>query len=464
MERYKHLWRDIIESISGTEQDFSTGRLSRAILLLAIPMVLEMMLESVFAIVDIFFVSGIGSNAVAIVGLTESMMTIIYAISMGLGSGTTAIVSRRIGEKHPKAASIAAVQSILAGFAVSFLFSIPGLIFAKDLLAMMGASPQAIAEGWKFTATMMGGNIVIMLLFIINAIFRSSGDAAISMRVLWVANILNIVLDPILIYGWGPIPAFGVQGAAIATTTGRGIGVLFQLYLLFGKKHRIKLSIHQFVPNFRVMLQLIKLSLGGMAQNIIATSSWIGLVRIISSFGSDVVAGYTIAIRILIFTLLPAWGISNAASTLVGQNLGAGKPERAERAAWITGVVNMILLGLTSIIILWNPHFYIGLFIHDPEVINWGADALRIISYGYVSYALGMVMVQSINGAGDTYVPMFINLICFWMIEVPLAYIMAKLLGFQQEGVYLSIVIAESVMAVLGVIWFRMGRWKLKKV
>jgi Na+-driven multidrug efflux pump len=255
-----------------------------------------------------------------------------------------------------------------------------------------------------------------------------------------------------------------VQGAAIATTTGRGIGVIFQLYLLFGKKHRIKLSVHQLVPNFRVMWQLIKLSLGGMAQNIIATSSWIGLVRIISSFGSDVVAGYTIAIRILIFTLLPAWGISNAASTLVGQNLGAGKPERAERAAWITGFVNMILLGLTSIIILWNPHFYIGLFIHDPVVISWGTDALRIISYGYVSYALGMVMVQSINGAGDTYVPMFINLICFWMIEVPLAYLLARVLGFQQEGVYLSIVIAESVMAILGVIWFRMGRWKLKKV
>jgi len=464
MQRYKHLWRDIIESISGTEQDFSTGRLSRAILLLSIPMVLEMVLESVFAIVDIFFVSGLGSNAVAIVGLTESMMTIIYAISMGLSAGTTAIVSRRIGEKLPRAASIAAVQSIMAGFAISLTLAIPGMIYAKDLLALMGASPKAIADGWKFTATMMGGNVVIMLLFIINAVFRSSGDAAISMRVLWAANLLNIVLDPILIYGWGPIPAFGVQGAAIATTTGRGIGVLFQLYLLFSQKYRIKLSLADFIPYPKVMIQLIRLSLGGMAQNIIATSSWIGLVRIISTFGSDVVAGYTIAIRILIFTLLPAWGISNAASTLVGQNLGAGKPERAARSAWITGLVNMVLLGLTGFLILLNPHFYMSLFIHDPVVINYGADALRIISYGYISYALGMVMVQSINGAGDTYIPMFINLICFWMIEVPVAYFLAMVLDFKQEGVYYSIVIAESAMAILGVLWFRSGRWKLKKV
>jgi putative MATE family efflux protein len=464
MQRYKHLWRDIIESISGTEQDFSTGRLSRAILLLSIPMVLEMALESVFAIVDIFFVSRIGSDAVAIVGLTESMMTIVYAISMGLGAGTTAIVSRRIGEKNPKGASTAAVQSILAGFTVSICLSIPGFIFAKDLLHLMGASPKAIAEGWKFTATMMGGNTVIMLLFIINAVFRSSGDAAISMRVLWVANLLNIVLDPIFIYGWGPIPAFGVQGAAIATTTGRGIGVLFQVYLLFGKKHRIKFSIPDFVPNLKVMIQIIRLSLGGMAQNIIMTSSWIALVRIISTFGSDVVAGYTIAIRILIFTLLPAWGLSNAASTLVGQNLGAGKPERAARSAWITGVVNMILLGCISIIILINPPFFIRLFIRDPAVINYGAHALQIISYGYVSYAMGMVMVQSINGAGDTYVPMFINIICFWLIEIPVAYLLSKVFGFQQEGVYYSIVIAETAMTILGITWFKLGKWKVKKV
>jgi len=284
------------------------------------------------------------------------------------------------------------------------------------------------------------------------------------MRVLWVANLLNIVLDPILIYGWGPIPAFGVQGAAMATTIGRGIGVLFQVYLLFGKKYRIKFSIHDFVPNLKVMIHVTQLSLGGMAQNIIVTSSWIALVRIISTFGSEVVAGYTIAIRILIFTMLPSWGISNAASTLVGQNLGAGKPERAARSAWITSIVNMVLLGITGIIINLNPHFYLGLFIHDPVVINYGADALRIISYGYLSYAMGMVMVQSINGAGDTFIPMFINVICFWCLEIPLAYTLSKVLHFNQEGVYYSVVIAETAMAILGVTWFRLGKWKVKKV
>ncbi|HEY4786989.1 MAG TPA: MATE family efflux transporter, partial [Bacteroidales bacterium] len=288
--------------------------------------------------------------------------------------------------------------------------------------------------------------------------------AAISMRVLWVANALNIILDPILIYGWGPIPAFGVQGAAIATTTGRGIGVLFQFYLLFSKKHRIKFSLKDFIPVPKVMIQLVRLSLGGMAQNIIVTSSWIGLVRIISTFGSNMVAGYTIALRILIFTLLPAWGLSNAASTLVGQNLGAGKPERAARSAWITARVNMFLLGITGIFMIISPRFYISLFIQDPAVVALGADALRIISYGYVSYALGMVMVQSINGAGDTYVPMVINIVCFWFIELPLAYLLAIVFRYNEQGVYYSIVVAESATALLGVIWFKMGRWKLQKV
>ncbi len=464
MKRYKNLWHDIVEAISGTEQDFSSGRLGRAILLLAIPMVLEMVLESVFAVVDIFFVSGLGANAIAIVGITESMMTIVYAIGLGLGTGTTAIISRRIGEKHPREASIAAGQSIIAGFALSLAIAIPGAVFAKDLLHLMGASSQAIAEGWKFTAIMTGGNVVIMLLFIINAIFRSSGDAAISMRVLWFANIINIFLDPILIYGWGPIPAFGVQGAAMATTTGRGLGVLFQFYLLFNKKHRIKISLSDFIPYPKVMLKIVRLSLGGIAQNLIATSSWVALVRIVSSFGSEVVAGYTIAIRILVFTLLPAWGLSNAASTLVGQNLGAGKPERAQRSVWVTALVNMILLGIICIIIIIAPHFYLGLFIHNSIVINYGADALRIISYGYVFYALGMVMVQAINGAGDTYIPTLINFICFWLIEIPLAYFLSKTMGFKQEGVYYAIITAESMMAILGAIWFMLGKWKQKKV
>jgi putative MATE family efflux protein len=464
MKRYKHLWHDVVEAISGTEQDFSSGRLGRAILLLSIPMVLEMVLESVFAVVDIFFVSGLGAKAVAIVGITESMMTIVYAIGLGLGTGTTAIISRRIGEKHPREACLAAGQSIIAGLVFSIVIALSGTFFAKDLLYLMGASSKAIAEGWKFTAIMMGGNVVIMLLFIINAVFRSSGDAAISMRVLWFANLINIFLDPILIYGWGPIPAFGVQGAAMATTTGRGLGVLFQFYLLFGKKHRIKLSLRDFIPYPEVMLRLIRLSLGGITQNLISTSSWVGLVRIVSSFGSEVVAGYTIAIRILIFTLLPAWGLSNAASTLVGQNLGAGKPKRAERSAWGTAVINMILMGITGTLIAITPHFYVGIFIKDAMVIAYGADALRIISYGYVFYALGMVMVQAINGAGDTYIPTFINFICFWLIEIPLAYFFAKTMNFKQEGVYYAIITAESMMAILGAVWFMLGKWKQKKV
>lgn len=464
MERYKHLWHDIIEAISGTEQDFSTGKLSRAILLLSIPMVLEMLLESVFAIVDIFFVAGLGAEAIAVVGITESMMTIVYAIGMGLGTGATAIISRRIGEKRPHDASVAAGQAILVALVVSIIMAIPGLFYAKQLLNLMGASASAVELGWRYTAIMIGGNIVIVFLFIINAIFRSSGDAAISMRVLTIANIINIVLDPILIYGWGPIPAFGVEGAAIATTTGRGIGVLFQFYLLFNNKHRVKLALTHLSPKLKVIKKLIFLSLGGIGQNIIATSSWVALVRIVSSFGSEVVAGYTIAIRILVFTILPAWGISNAASTLVGQSLGAGNPNRAERAAWVTAVVNMILLGIISVVILIDTHFYLGLFINDPVVIYHGAYALRIISYGYVFYALGMVMVQAINGAGDTYVPTIINLICFWMVEIPLAYLLANHTGLKEAGVYYSIIIAESTMAILGLLWFRHGSWKKKNV
>lgn len=463
MGRYKQLWRDIIEAVSGTEQDFSSGKLSRAILLLSIPMVLEMLLESVFAVVDILFIARLGADAVAVVGITESMMTIVYAIGMGFGTGATAIISRRIGEKRPKDASIAAGQAILVALTASFVMAVPGFFFSKDLLYLMGASHQAVLEGWKYTAIMMGGNLVIMFLFTINAIFRSSGDAAISLRVLAVANIINIVLDPILIYGFGPIPAFGVEGAAIATTTGRGIGVIFQFYLLFGRHHRIKIYWNSFIPRLKVIRKLIFLSMGGIGQNIIATSSWVALVRIISGFGSEVVAGYTIAIRILVFTILPAWGISNAASTLVGQNLGAGKPERAEKAAWVTAVVNMILLGIIGLLILIDTKFYLAMFIDDTRVISFGAHALRVFSYGYIFYALGMVMVQAINGAGDTYIPTFINVISYWLIEIPLAYVWARS-DMQESGVYYAIFVAEASMALLGLAWFKLGYWKRKKV
>lgn len=464
MNRYKELWRAIIESISGTEQDFTSGSLKRAILLLSVPMVLEMLMESIFAVVDIMFVSRLGADAVAIVGITESMMTIIYALSMGLGVGATALISRRIGEKNYQGASFVAVQAVLAGLFISLIISVVGVFYSHDLLQMMGASDAAIDKGWKYTAWMISGNMVIVLLFINNAIFRSAGDAAISMRVLWIANLLNIGLDPCLIYGWGPFPELGIEGAAVATNIGRAIAVMFQFYFLFNGKHRIKLHIREFLPDFPLMLKLVRLSLGGIAQNLIATTSWVVLVKILATFGSSVVAGYTIAIRIVVFALLPSWGVSNATATLVGQSLGANLPERAERAVWITGKINMILMGTIGIIIILFPGFFMRLFIPDMAVVEYGSVALFIISCGFVFYSFGMVMIQAINGAGDTFTPMWLNIVCFWLIEIPLAYFLTFNTGLHQKGVYLAIVIAESVLAVSGTVLFIRGKWKLKKV
>jgi len=460
----RNLWKDIRESISGTEQDFTKGSLSRAILLLSIPMVLEMMMESVFAIADIFFVSKLGADAVATVGLTESLMTLVYAIGIGFSMATTATVARRIGEKNKKGAAIAASQSILIGIGVSLVLAIPGLYLAKDLLTLMGASENIISTGYSYTAIMISGNLVIMLLFIINAIFRSAGDAAISMRVLWLANICNIVLDPCLIFGLGPFPELGIKGAAIATVTGRGLAVVYQFYLLFSGKGRIKLDLNSFKIQPEIMRKLIKLSYGGIGQYIIATSSWIGLMRIMAVFGSEVLAGYTIAIRIVIFSLLPSWGLANAASTLVGQNLGAKQPERAERSVWKTSFINMGFLAIFAIIFITEPEFFIRLFISEAAVIHYGIQALQIISFGYLFYAFGMVMPQAFNGAGDTTTPTIMNFISFWMIELPLAYMLANVFGFEETGIFYSIVIAESIMAVLGMWLFRRGKWKLKEV
>jgi len=458
------LWKDIIESIAGSKQDFTSITLGRAILLLSIPMVLEMVMESVFAIADIFFVSKIGSNAVAVVGITESLLTIIYSIGLGLSAATTAIISRRIGEKDSKGASVASVQAIIAGAFVSVLISVFGILFAHDLLKLMGASSEVIQSGAAYTSIMLGGNMVIMLLFIINAVFRSAGDAAISMRVLWLANIINIILDPCLIFGLGPFPELGVKGAAIATTIGRGIAVVYQFLLLFRGRGRIRLTFKHFTFDFKVMKQLIRLSLGGIGQSIIATSSWIGMVRIIAIFGSEVLAGYTIAIRIVIFTLLPSWGLGNAAATMVGQNLGAKKSQRAERSVWIAGFINMAILGIFAVFFIFIPDFFIGIFIKDPRVIGSGADCLRIISYGYLSYALGMVLIQAFNGAGDTLTPTKINFFCFWLLEIPLAWLLALPLGMAEKGVYIAIVVAESMIAVVGIYLFKRGKWKKREV
>ncbi len=461
---FKTFLKDVKEAISGTEQDFTEGKLSRAILLLSIPAVLEMVMESVFVIADIYFVSKLGANAVATVGITESVITVIYAIAIGLGVATTSMVSRRIGEKKPDAASFTAFQAIMTGIIVSVIIGIPGAIFAKDLLKTMGASGQIIENMSGYTRIMLGGNIVIMMLFIINAIFRSAGDAAVAMKVLWIGNIINIVLDPCLIFGLGPFPHMGIMGAAVATNIGRGTAVLVQFYLLFSGKQRIVLTRKHLKFNFKLMLKLLKLSFGSIGQNLIGTSSWIALVRILSTFGSEVVAGYTIAIRIIGFTILPSWGISNAASTLVGQNLGAKKPDRAEKSVWVTAWINMILLSIIGLVYVLFPEPFIRLFIDNENVVRSGILGLRIISIGFISYGLGMVLVNSFNGAGDTSTPLKINIFAFWCIEIPLAWFLAMKAGLNESGVFIAIVVAESLMTFTAWIIFRKGKWKLKEV
>jgi len=459
-----HIWATIKESISGTDQDFTQGSLNRAVFLLSIPMVLEMIMESVFAVVDIFFVSKLGADAVATVGITEAIMTVIYAISIGLAMATTAMVARRIGEHKPKEAANTAFQAIFTGISISLLIAVPGFIFAEDILRLMGSSSHMVHELSGYTRIMLAGNIVIMLLFIINAIFRSAGDAAISMRVLWIANILNIVLDPCLIFGIGPFPELGITGAAVATNIGRGVAVMYQFYILFRGKRRIKLGWNDLMIRPKLIMRLIKISMGGIGQNIIATSSWIALVRIVSIYGSEVVAAYTIAIRVMVFTLLPSWGISNAAATLVGQNLGAKQADRAERSVWLTARINMIFMGIISIFFIAVPEIFIRLFIADIRVVEIGSTCLRIMSYGFLAYALGMVLINSLNGAGDTRTPTFINLIAFWLVEIPLAYFLAITLGYEERGVFASVVIAETILTLMALYFFKQGKWKLKQV
>ncbi|WP_420128785.1 MATE family efflux transporter [Longimicrobium sp.] len=455
-------WSSVREALRGSHQDYTDGPVGRSILLLSVPMVLEMAMESVFAVVDIFFVSRLGADAVAAVGLTESLLAVVYALAMGLGIGATALVARRIGEKNPEGAAHAAGQAIMLALVISAILGIIGSLLAPRLLAMMGASPEVIRTGTGYARVMLGGEAAIIILFVVNAIFRGAGDAAIAMRVLWLANLINIVLCPCFIFGLGPFPQLGVTGAAVATTIGRSTGAAFALWRLTRKDGRIPVGRRHLAPDFAAMGQILRLSGTATLQMLVGTASWIGMARIVAAFGSPVLAGYTVGMRVVIFALLPSFGLSNAAATMVGQALGAGKPDRAERAVWKACVYNLVFLGVVGLafVVLAGP--IIRLFSTDPEVIRHGSAALRVVAAGFPLYAFGMVLTHSFNGAGDTWTPTWINLAVFWAFEIPLAWLLSRAIG--PLGAFLAITIAFSTLAVVSGLIFRRGRWKTKVV
>jgi len=458
------IWSTLREAVRGSHQDFTEAPIGRAVVLLSVPMVLEMVMESVFMVVDIFFVGRLGASAIATVGITESLLTVIYAIAIGLSIGAAATVARRIGEKDPAAASRAAVQSILLGLAVGALLGITGALYAPQLLRLMGASDDVIVTGSTFARVMLGASGTVLMLFLINAVFRGAGDAAIAMRVLWFANAINIVLGPCFIFGIGPFPEMGVTGAAIGTSIGRGCGVLYQVYHLMRPGGRIQVHASDLRLDLGVMRGILRISGTAMFQNFISTASWIGLVRILTGFGSAAVAGNTIGIRIILFALLPSFGVSNAAATLVGQNLGAGKPERAEQAAWKAGFYNTVFLsGVGLIFLLFAPQL-IAIFTNDPEVAPYGIRCLRIVAAGFLFYGYGMVLTAAFNGAGDTWTPTWIFLACLWLWEIPLAWVLAHPLGVGPTGVFIAVSVAFSTLALVSAWLFSKGNWKTKRV
>jgi putative MATE family efflux protein len=460
----KKIVRTVVNSIRIKDRDLTQGDIKTAIIVLAIPMMLEQIMESIFAVVDIYFVSMISVNAIATVGLTETFMFIIYSLAIGLSAGTTALIARRTGERDKKGASNVAVQSIVLSSGIAIAVGILGYIYAEDVLSLMGGDEVLIAEGVGYTRILLSFNIIIFLLYLLNAIFRGAGDAAIAMYSLIFANSINIVLDPLLIFGFGPFPELGIKGAAIATCIGRGFGVAMQLFILIKGSSAIKLIWKDIKIDLKVIYELVKLSLGGIGQYIIATFSWIFLVRIVSQFGTTAVAGYTVAFRVIVFTILPSWGLANAVATLVGQNLGAGEPERAEQSAWTAAFYNAIFLVFVSIIFwIFAPNI-ISFFTQEPAVIKEGVKALRIITLGYIVFSYGMVLGNAFNGAGDTITPTITNFIAFWLIEIPLAYLLSITLGFGSEGVYASIAISEAFLALMLIVLFRRGKWKLKKI
>lgn len=453
-------WRFLIEALEGTNQDFTQGSLSRGIALLAIPTMLEMVMESTFGIVDAFWVARLGTDAIAAVGLTEALVILIFSIGIGLSMAVSAMVARRIGEKDPEDAAVAAVQGIAAGVAISVITGIVGAIYAPRLLGLMNASPGVIAIGSRYCRIVLGGNGCIILLFLINGIFRGAGDAALAMRTLWLANLINLALDPCFIYGWGPFPRLGVTGAAVATTTGRSVGVLFQLSMLWQGLGRVKLARRHLRIEWPVMRPLLRVGGTAMVQYFISTASWLGLARINAVFGSAAVAGYTLALRVITFFILPSWGISSAAATLVGQNLGARRPERSEQAVWLAGGYNMAFLTLVGAAVFAFARQVVAPFTDDLEVQRIAATCLRYVSVGYPCYAWGMIMEQAFNGAGDTTTPTWINFGCYWMLQVPLACGLAFGTPLGPRGVYAAICGAESVLAGVSVMMFRRGRWK----
>lgn len=451
-------------ALSGSEQDYTELPLRRAVFLLATPMVLEMAMESLFAIADIFWVSRLGANAVATVGLTESLLALIYAVALGLSVAATAMVARRVGQRDYAQASLAAGQVLVLTLLISLVIGVSGYLSAPALLAMMGASADVVRVGADYARIMLAGSITVVLLFVFNAVFRGAGDAVTAMRSLTIANIANIVLGPIFIFGLGPVPALGVTGAAIATTLGRGIGVGYQLARLARRSERLQVRWSDLWPRASTLKQLLDLSATGTLQSLLETASWLGLVRILSMFGSVALAGYTIAMRVAVFALLPSWGMANAAATLVGQNLGAQKPERAERAVWVVGFYNLIFLGSVSVVFVLAPETLLRFFTEEPAELALAASCLRTVAFGFLFYAYGMVLVQAFNGAGDTRTPTLLNLLCFWFFKIPTAYLLAIGLSLGPQGVFWSITCAYSALALLALLLFRRGRWKTQRV
>jgi len=457
-------YKFVMVAIKGEEKDFITGDMDRAIFLLSIPMILEMAMESLFAVVDVFFVARVSVNAVATVGLTEAVMMLVYSLAIGLSMAATGMIARRIGEKDITGAADSAVQAMILAVSIAFGIGLVGLFFAEDILRLMGGSDQLVENGVGYTRIMLMGNLTIMLLFLLNAVFRSAGDASLAMRSLWLANGLNIMLDPCFIFGLGPFPELGVQGAAVATNIGRGSGIIFQLFILFRGKSLIKIGWENVKANKLVLRRLFNLAVGGVSQYLIGSASWIFLVRVISIFGSEVVAGYTIAFRIIMFTILPSWGLSMAAATLVGQNLGAKQPERAEASVWKCALYNMLFLLAVSLIFGYFAKEFVMLFSTQPEVVKYGAMSLRYICFGYVFFAYGMVINQAFNGAGDTKTPTLVSMVSYWLFQIPFAYMAAVRFEWGPEGVFLTVAMSISIYALISIYIFRKGRWKTVQV